>query len=70
MVIAMIIRLDGRKLSNAMRQLEASKTPEEHRAAFLKASEAIEERAGELLRRSKQLLKQAESSMAGKENAR
>ncbi len=62
----MITRLDGHKLSKAMRQLEQSKTPEEHRIAFLRASEAIEERAGELLSRSKQLLKQAEASLARK----
>ena len=59
---------DGRKLSNAMRELAASDTPEKHRAAFMKASQAIEERAGELLRRSKQLLRQAEASLPKNEN--
>jgi len=64
----MITRLDGYKLSKAMRELDASKTPEERRAAFMKASQAIEERAGELLRRSKQLLRQAEASLPKNEN--
>lgn len=59
----MITRLDGHKLSRAMRKLEESKTPEERRAAFLRAAEAIEERACELLRRSKQLLKKTEASL-------